>query len=566
MSSITMLIIVMIILIIAVAVALFIRYKKRAKVDEIMDYRDKVIKVPLSDELAQVKRLNMKGQAEKLYKKWMEEWANIQSYDIEDIDAAIFEAEELYDRFSFQKADSRLAKANDKLDIINERISMIRNDLTELLHSEKENKALYEELIFKYKEARRDLLAKRHVYGTAANKIEIELNDLEPELETYRHQMSVGNYLEAKAEVQHTYQLMQRIEEEMQSIPELIKEIEREIPLQLSQVRDRAEELTKAGYQLKELQINEKLDAASWQLADAKESVKNTDIESIEDNLDDIYDLVENILRDLKAEVDARSHFDANFAKVRERLYQQDDLNDYLFKEIGEVKAHYQVYEKDEAMIERYYDTLSQLISLEESIDVALNNQARLPYSVLNNKMNHINDSLDEIEKDQNEYYEYLSSLRGEEHRSKDILYRLNQEKERVYYQIKTAKAPGFSERFEILKRDVEHAILSAETELARTPINIDELHRRITSVQSALEAYRDNVRTEIQYANLVERLVQYSNRYRNNNVEFSQKLDKVEQTYREFRYKKAVEDAKKALESVEPGAAARIESELIVN
>ena len=58
----------------------------------------------------------------------------------------------------------------------------------------------------------------------------------------------------------------------------------------------------------------------------------------------------------------------------------------------------------------------------------------------------------------------------------------------------------------------------------------------------------------------LIERLIQYGNRYRASNAQIHGRLLEAEEAFHQFRYVKALEDAAKAVESVEPGAIKRIE------
>ena len=61
----------------------------------------------------------------------------------------------------------------------------------------------------------------------------------------------------------------------------------------------------------------------------------------------------------------------------------------------------------------------------------------------------------------------------------------------------------------------------------------------------------------------LVERIIQYGNRYRVSNPEMHERLLDAEESFRQFRYAKALEEAATAVEAVEPGAMKRIEEML---
>ena len=58
----------------------------------------------------------------------------------------------------------------------------------------------------------------------------------------------------------------------------------------------------------------------------------------------------------------------------------------------------------------------------------------------------------------------------------------------------------------------------------------------------------------------LIERIIQYGNRYRASHPNVHVRLLEAEEAFRQLRYAKALEDAATAVEEVEPGAIKKIE------
>ena len=57
----------------------------------------------------------------------------------------------------------------------------------------------------------------------------------------------------------------------------------------------------------------------------------------------------------------------------------------------------------------------------------------------------------------------------------------------------------------------------------------------------------------------IIERLIQFGNRYRANNRQVHESLLDAEEAFKNFRYAKALEDAAKAVEMIDPNAIKRI-------
>ena len=58
----------------------------------------------------------------------------------------------------------------------------------------------------------------------------------------------------------------------------------------------------------------------------------------------------------------------------------------------------------------------------------------------------------------------------------------------------------------------------------------------------------------------IIERLIQFGNRYRATNRQVHENLLEAEDAFKKFRYIKALEDAAKAVEIIDPNAIKRIE------
>ena len=63
-----------------------------------------------------------------------------------------------------------------------------------------------------------------------------------------------------------------------------------------------------------------------------------------------------------------------------------------------------------------------------------------------------------------------------------------------------------------------------------------------------------------LEEARLVERVIQYGNRYRSTHHSIAQSLEEAEEAFRHYEYKEALKQASAAIEQVDPGALDRIQ------
>ena len=548
------------ILVLGGVVALFVfRNRKKQDLYPLLVMKDELERETLSDDLKKVKALEIAGKAEKLYAQWESEWYEIQSIDIEELDRDLYSAETYIDKFNFKRADEVIMNSGELIANIKDRIAGIRREIKELTEVEPRNRELYEEIVVEYKELNRELLAKRHQYGAAAEQFEVNIKEIAPQLDDFKLLTSTGKYLEAQDKINSVKELVTSLKDRMEVLPDLLKEIEKTCPAQIQSLRLKVEEMEKKGFKLTHLEISSKIESSVWQLSDAREKVKSGDIDLIENILDGIYDVIDEVSNDLKKELDYKKYIEENYREITNKLELQDKLNEALYNNIQEIKNRYQIYQKDEEMVANYYDELSELLDVKHDIDVYINNQPKLNYKDLKEKVELLGQDLEKIEEDQTNYSRYLTSLREEEGHSRDKLIFINQEKEVIKRKLDNSRVPGFSDRFIVLYKDVTDSYKYAIEELKKEPINIDLLKRAVAEAEESLDIYASEVNNILTDIELIEKLIRYANRYRKDNIEFHQQLTVAEQYYREYRYNKTLEIIRNSLDKVEPGAYERI-------
>ena len=548
------------ILVLGGVVALFVfRNRKKQDLYPLLVMKDELERETLSDDLKKVKALEIAGKAEKLYSQWESEWYEIQSIDIEELDRDLYSAETYIDKFNFKRSDEVIMNCGELIANIKDRIAGIRREIKELTEVEPRNRELYEEIVVEYKELNRELLAKRHQYGAAAEQFENNIKEIAPQLDDFKLLTSTGKYLEAQEKINSVKELIDDLKERMEVLPDLLKEIEKTCPAQIQSLRLKVEEMEKKGFKLNHLEISSKIESSVWQLSDAREKVKSGDIDLIENILDGIYDVIDEVSNDLKKELDYKKYIEENYREITNKLELQDKLNEALYNNIQEIKNRYQIYQKDEEMVANYYDELSDLLDVKHDIDVYINNQPKLNYKDLKEKVELLGQGLEKIEEDQTNYSRYLTSLREEEGHAREKLIFINQEKEVIKRKLDNSRVPGFSDRFIVLYKDVTDSYRYAIEELKKEPINIDLLKRAVAEAEESLDIYASEVNDILTDIELIEKLIRYANRYRKDNVEFHQQLTVAEQYYREYRYNKTLEIIRNSLDKVEPGAYERI-------
>ena len=95
---------------------------------------------------------------------------------------------------------------------------------------------------------------------------------------------------------------------------------------------------------------------------------------------------------------------------------------------------------------------------------------------------------------------------------------------------------------------------------LQEVPLNIVQVNQNLLNAKQCIEETHDRAQEMIENVLIIERLIQFGNRYRATNRQVHESLLEAEDAFKKFRYVKALEDAAKAVETVDPNAIKRIE------
>lgn len=249
---------VFIIFVIGILYLFMLRNKKKQELLPLLEIKDELERETLSDELKQIKTLNISGKAQNWYEDWESAWYEIQSIDIDELDKELYQAETYIDKFNFKKADEVIFNTGETIASIKEKIATIRREMKQLSEIEPQNKEKYEEIVKEYKELNRELLAKRHQYGGAAESFEQEIKNLAPKLDEFKNLTSSGKYIEAQESISDINVKVIDLKERMNILPEILKEIEKTTPSQIQTLRLKVEEMEKKGFKLSHLEISSK--------------------------------------------------------------------------------------------------------------------------------------------------------------------------------------------------------------------------------------------------------------------------------------------------------------------
>ncbi|HDH6680490.1 TPA: septation ring formation regulator EzrA [Staphylococcus aureus] len=554
---------IIVIILIAVGVLFYLRSNKRQIIEKAIERKNEIETLPFDQNLAQLSKLNLKGETKTKYDAMKKDNVESTNKYLAPVEEKIHNAEALLDKFSFNASQSEIDDANELMDSYEQSYQQQLEDVNEIIALYKDNDELYDKCKVDYREMKRDVLANRHQFGEAASLLETEIEKFEPRLEQYEVLKADGNYVQAHNHIAALNEQMKQLRSYMEEIPELIRETQKELPGQFQDLKYGCRDLKVEGYDLDHVKVDSTLQSLKTELSFVEPLISRLELEeandklaNINDKLDDMYDLIEH-------EVKAKNDVEETKDIITDNLFKAKDMNYTLQTEIEYVRENYYINESDAQSVRQFENEIQSLISVYDDILKEMSKSA-VRYSEVQDNLQYLEDHVTVINDKQEKLQNHLIQLREDEAEAEDNLLRVQSKKEEVYRRLLASNLTSVPERFIIMKNEIDHEVRDVNEQFSERPIHVKQLKDKVSKIVIQMNTFEVEANDVLVNAVYAEKLIQYGNRYRKDYSNVDKSLNEAERLFKNNRYKRAIEIAEQALESVEPGVTKHIEEEVI--
>lgn len=554
---------IIVIILIAVGVLFYLRSNKRQIIEKAIERKNEIETLPFDQNLAQLSKLNLKGETKTKYDAMKKDNVESTNKYLAPVEEKIHNAEALLDKFSFNASQSEIDDANELMDSYEQSYQQQLEDVNEIIALYEDNDELYDKCKVDYREMKRDVLANRHQFGEAASLLETEIEKFEPRLEQYEVLKADGNYVQAHNHIAALNEQMKQLRSYMEEIPELIRETQKELPGQFQDLKYGCRDLKVEGYDLDHVKVDSTLQSLKTELSFVEPLISRLELEeandklaNINDKLDDMYDLIEH-------EVKAKNDVEETKDIITDNLFKAKDMNYTLQTEIEYVRENYYINESDAQSVRQFENEIQSLISVYDDILKEMSKSA-VRYSEVQDNLQYLEDHVTVINDKQEKLQNHLIQLREDEAEAEDNLLRVQSKKEEVYRRLLASNLTSVPERFIIMKNEIDHEVRDVNEQFSERPIHVKQLKDKVSKIVIQMNTFEDEANDVLVNAVYAEKLIQYGNRYRKDYSNVDKSLNEAERLFKNNRYKRAIEIAEQALESVEPGVTKHIEEEVI--
>lgn len=530
------------------------------EIDRLENWKIDITNRPVLDEMSKVKQLNMTGETEELFENWRNDWDDIVTSQLPEVEEYLFDAEEYIDRYRFNKAKQVQRAIDVHLKETEDKIQKLLDEINELVGSEEKNRIEIEELKEVYRERRKTLLAHRHNFGRAEAKLEVLLDEIVANFTNFEERTENGDYLQAREVVLSIQSKTDELSKKMDAIPNLLIECQASIPSEIENLKEGFREMQNQGYPLEHLQFEVELENLYSEVSVCMELIEKTEIDELQEKIDEVKEKVEVMYDLLEQEVNAKRFVIENEAPTRNMLFAVTEENNILKFEVQEVQQSYHLEEKELDGQLQFEKKLSQLLKRFEVLEhKIIADETAL--TILKDELSELKVELEKLNQEQKEYSEKLQTLRKDEIAARETVVALSKKIAECIRLVNKSNIPGLPEEYRYLLEDARESIANVKVKLEEKPLNIPTVQKYLEVAVMTVDKVYDHTSQLLETVLLSEKVIQYGNRYRSSYPSVQKALADAEIAFRSYDYQAALEVAATSIEEVEPGAIKRIEA-----
>lgn len=551
------------IILIIVGVLFYMRSNKSQMIEKAEERKHKVEQLPYDESLSQLTEFNLTGETKSTYDRLKQSSLDSKNQYLLPVEEKIHDAEGLLDKFKFSQAQTEVDEAHEMMDQYEANYNELTTQVEEIIGLHKQSDHLYNKCKTDYREMKRDVLANRHQFGEAASPLEQEIESFVPEMETYETLKSEGNFNQAHDHIKTLNDDMNYLKTDMDEIPDLIKEAQKELPGQFQDIKYGCRDLKVEGYDLDHVKIDSTLQTLKTELSFVEPMISrleldeaNEKLNSINDRLDEMYELIE-------LEVKAKNDVEETKEVITDNLFRAKEMNYTLQTEIEYVRENYYINESDVQNVRQFENEIQNMISVYDEILREMAKSA-VRYSEVQDNLKYIEEHVAVINEKQEKLQNHLIQLREDEAEAEENILRVQSKKEEVYRKLLASNLPSVPERFIIMKNEIDYEVREVNKKFSVRPIHVKQLKDKVSKVVLQMNKFDDEATDVLVNAVYAEKLIEYGNRYRKDSSNIDKSLNEAERLFKNNRYKRSIEISEQALERVEPGITKQIESKVI--
>lgn len=552
-----------IVVVLIIVVASFI-YKNSLikKIDDVESRKNLIAESTVGDSLEATSKIKLNGESYNHFNQYKDEYNKIFNTELLSIQRDLDEARRSASSFKLLSANVLLSDIDEDLKRTEQVLENVEKGLVQLQTLDSEHREAVDNIESTLREVNQQLLAQNYSFGPSSEKLEDKLNSIKQVYDEFVESTENGDQDKSEKLLDQINALIKELSELMKLIPDTYAALSKEFPRQLDEIDRGHSTMIQTDYNFIDDEFDETLTALKEACQDGLNSLSTLDIPEtkktsryIEDTIDSLYEIMEK-------EIVSKRKVKKNLSLIYDYIFHAKNQNRILLEELDGLSKNYNLEHNELEDANELSEKIEKIESIyNEDAETITNKKA--VYSVIQRHQQDAKQELSAIEKRQKDINDSVADLSEEERVARDSLQKFDLQLLTIRRRIDNLNLPGltedFLERYDYVYNDVQ----KLSSSINQVKISMDEINQKLANISDSMNDLIRDTDNIVDSAMLAERLMQYANRYRNDNAEIDEACAKAKEYFDiRYQYEKSLATIAAAIEKVNPGAYKQIETE----
>lgn len=552
-----------IVVVLIIVIASFI-YKNSLikKIDDVESRKNLIADSTVGDSLEATSKIKLNGESYNHFNQYKDEYNKIFNTELLSIQRDLDEARRSASSFKLLSANVLLSDIDEDLKRTEQVLENVEKGLVQLQTLDSEHREAVDNIESTLREVNQQLLAQNYSFGPSSEKLEDKLNSIKQVYDEFVESTENGDQDKSEKLLDQINASIKELAELMKLIPDTYAALSKEFPRQLDEIDRGHSTMIQTDYNFIDDEFDETLTALKEACQDGLNSLSTLDIPEtkktsryIEDTIDSLYEIMEK-------EIVSKRKVKKNLSLIYDYIFHAKNQNRILLEELDGLSKNYNLEHNELEDANELSDKIEKIESIYNE-DAETITDKKAVYSVIQRHQQDAKQELSAIEKRQKDINDSVADLSQEERVARDSLQKFDLQLLTIRRRIDNLNLPGltedFLERYDYVYNDVQ----KLSSSINQVKISMDEINQKLANISDSMNDLIRDTDNIVDSAMLAERLMQYANRYRNDNAEIDEACAKAKEYFDiRYQYEKSLATIAAAIEKVNPGAYKQIETE----
>ncbi|ANZ61706.1 septation ring formation regulator EzrA [Secundilactobacillus paracollinoides] len=510
--------------------------------------------------VAQVKTMSLTGKTLDQVEALLSDYTALNETRLPRLKAQLDQATGAAKQYRLLATHSNVKKAQSSLKVTQDAIAKLTEQIDALKKVDEDHKAAVKALEKKYQDLRKTLLAKNFMYGPSIDGLETQLGTLEDDNDRFRELTSQGDHEKAAELLAQLQTDTEHLEEMIQQIPPLYKNLETEFPAQITELQQGEATLSAQGFKYPETDMHDQIQGLNGEVKAGKEALTQLDMDKVQANDTALTNKIDHFYDTMEKEMGAKEKVTENLDTLAKFISHARNQNTLLTRELDRLSLNYTLDHQEVETAREFKEQIRNIDSAYQAdIEAIQSNEA--VYTQVLARQTQAEHDLQQIEEQQQTINTTVSGLVKEEQQARDTLQQFELRQHGLRRQVENLNLPGVSKTYLDYYNVVRDEIAKLNDDINQVQINMEEITKQLIMIESDLDILAEKTTDLVDSAELSEQLLQYANRYRLTHDEVAKASQEAQRLFdQEFDYAKSLETIATVLDQVEPGSYKRLE------